>query len=66
VTEAPRFSRKTKLAEILREIGQRRNVYPRLVSKGEMRKAEADMLIEIMLDIARDYERAINRPKEEH
>jgi hypothetical protein len=63
VTDAPRYSRTAKLAEIRREIGQRRNVYPRLVSSGKMRQSEADMLIDIMVDVARDYERALNREK---
>jgi hypothetical protein len=38
----------TQIAEVRREIGKRREVYPRLVGKGSMRQAEADLLISHM------------------
>lgn len=37
-----------QIAEVGREIGLRRNVYPGFVSRGKMRQAEADMHIDVM------------------
>lgn len=37
-----------QIAEVEREIGKRRQAYPRLVSQGHMRRAEADYAIAAM------------------
>lgn len=49
------FSRLEKLNEALREIAQRRRVYPRLVSAGKMTQAQADRQTAVMQAIAEDY-----------
>jgi hypothetical protein len=43
-----KISLASQIAEVRREIGKRREVYPRLVGKGSMREAEADLLISNM------------------
>lgn len=50
-----RFSRPEKHAAALRELRQRRRVYPRLVGRGRMTQADADRQIAIMEEIANDY-----------
>lgn len=40
----------------LRELGQRRHVYPKLVASGRMTQAEADYQIAVMDAIRADYE----------
>ncbi len=35
----------SQILEVEREIAKRRQVYPRLVAKGDMRQAEAELLI---------------------
>lgn len=55
------FSNAEKLAEVEREIAQRKRVYARLVAQGKLRQATADKQMEIMCDIARDYR---NKAKE--
>jgi len=63
------YSLETKLAEIEYEIKMRRRVYPNRVLTRRMKQGEADMRIDIMESIARDYENAIERrniePKEQ-
>jgi hypothetical protein len=49
------FTRAELLREALREIGQRRRVYPRLISQGKLRQADADRQIALMQAIADDY-----------
>jgi len=49
------FTREEKLKEIAREIVLRRAVYGRKVERGEMKQADADRRIGIMLEIAKDY-----------
>lgn len=49
------FSREEKLKEIAREIALRRSVYRRKIARHEMKPEEAEMRIDIMLSIARDY-----------
>ena len=49
------FSRLEKLNEALREIAQRRRVYPRLIVAGKMTQAQADRQMAIMQAIAADY-----------
>jgi hypothetical protein len=38
----------SQIREAEREVAKRREVYPRLVAKGSMRQAEADLLISYM------------------
>lgn len=38
----------SQILEVEREIQKRRQVYPRLVAKGDMRQAEAELLIDRM------------------
>jgi hypothetical protein len=49
------FSAQQKHRELMREIGQRENVYPRLVASGRVGQAAADRQLAIMRAIARDY-----------
>ena len=49
------FTADDKRAAILREIEQRKRVYPRLVERGTMTQAFADRQIQIMAAIACDY-----------
>ncbi len=51
------WSATEKLAEIEREIGMRKRVYPREVQGGRMTQAEADRRLSIMEAIAQDYRR---------
>jgi hypothetical protein len=37
-----------QIAEVKRELGQRRSVYPRLVASGSVSRARADRQVEIM------------------
>lgn len=64
MSDGPKFTRQMKLNEIRREIEMRQRVYPRRVGQKKMRQAEADLAIALMEDIARDYERAINRTED--
>jgi hypothetical protein len=57
------YSHETKLAELRYEIKMRKQVYPSSVIANRMRQSVATMKIEIMEEIARDYERAIDRRK---
>jgi hypothetical protein len=49
------FTRAELRREALREIGQRRRVYPRLISQGKLRQADADRQIALMQAIADHY-----------
>jgi hypothetical protein len=49
------FTTAEKLAEIDRELKERRRVYVRLVASGKLRKADADRQLLIMLAIRADY-----------
>jgi len=49
------FSAQQKYREVMREIGQRENVYPRLVANGKLSQASADRQLAIMHAIAQDY-----------
>lgn len=60
-----KFSLSQQIEEVERELGQRRNVYPRLVSSGKMRQSIADYQTERLeavkrtLEWLRDNEEAI-------
>ena len=60
--DAPRdFTAQQKHREIMREIGQRENVYPRLVAQGRLHPDTAARQIAIMRAIAQYYaERHLN------
>lgn len=47
-----------KLRELRREIGQRENVYPRLVAAGKLTQQKADRQMAILRAIAEDYAEA--------
>lgn len=49
------FTDKDKHDAAVREVKQRKRVYPRLVGDGRMSQAEADRQIAIMQAIADDY-----------
>lgn len=49
------FTNDEKRKAVLREISQRRHVYPKLVAKGTMTQAQADWQIAIMVEIEADY-----------
>lgn len=55
-TEHREYSAQQKHRELMREIGQRENVYPRLVANGKLSQAAADHQLAIIRAIARDYE----------
>lgn len=46
-----RHSYQVMIAEVSREIRKRREVYPRLVDKGKMRRSEMEELIAIMQSV---------------
>jgi hypothetical protein len=50
------FSYDEKRKAALRELGQRKHVYPRLVAAGKMSRSEANYQIAIMDAIREDYE----------
>lgn len=55
--DAPRdFTAQQKHREIMREIGQRENVYPRLIAAGKLAPSAAERQVAIMQAIARDYQ----------
>ena len=54
------FTSRDKQREALREIGQRRRVYFRLVSEGRMKADDAEQRIQIMSEIANDYGRLVD------
>jgi ribosome-binding protein aMBF1 (putative translation factor) len=58
------FEQKAKAA--LREVNKRKQVYPGYVERHRMSQRKADYEIAIMIEIAADYERAVERarPKE--
>lgn len=60
-----KFSSKEKAEAARREAGYREHVYPRRVSEGKMRGEFARRQIELMKEIAEDYERqdAQDRPQ---
>jgi hypothetical protein len=58
------YSFETKLAEVLHEIKMRKQVYPGSVAARRMTQSQAEMKIDIMEEIAADYERAIERRME--
>jgi len=60
-----KFSNKEKAEAARREAGYREHVYPRRVSDGKMRGDFARRQIELMKEIAEDYERrdAEDRPQ---
>ena len=62
-TSANRRSLTAQIACVEREIGMRRNVYQRKVSRGELRAAEADYMIGDMLAV-RDTLRWLERNAE--
>ena len=66
MTDKPKFSISTKLAELEREIKMREDVYGRMSfpNRTWRSKSEADMATEIMKDIAEDYRRAMARKGE--
>ena len=49
------FTNDEKRKAALRELSQRRHVYPRLVAAGKMTQAEADRQIALMTEIEADY-----------
>jgi hypothetical protein len=50
-----------KLKAVERELSLRKQVYPGSVKVGRMKQADADYQIDVFEEIARDYERAIER-----
>lgn len=54
---AAKFSNKEKAEAARRELGYREHVYPRRVSDGKMRDTFARRQIDLMKEIAEDYER---------
>jgi hypothetical protein len=56
MTERTEFTAAEKRRECLREIGQRENVYPRLVAAGKLTADRAARQISILRAIAADYE----------
>lgn len=60
-----KFSNKEKAEAARREVGYREHVYTRRVSEGKMRGEVARHQIELMKEIAEDYERldAEDRPQ---
>lgn len=50
------FTAQQKYREIMRELGQRENVYPRLIAGGKLDQASADRRMAILRAIANDYE----------
>ncbi len=51
------FTSREKQKAATREVGYRQHVYPRRVSDGKMKQADADKQIAIMQEIADDYAR---------
>lgn len=56
-----RFSHHAKMSEAMREVGKRRAVYPKLVASGKLDHGKSLELIDIMDEIAADYEAAYKR-----
>lgn len=55
-TDQPReFTREEKLKAVAREIALRRIAYPRRVEARQMKQADADYQLAIMVAIAKDY-----------
>lgn len=50
------FTAVQKRREIVRELKLRQRVYPRWIEAGKLSEAEARRQIDIMTEIARDYE----------
>lgn len=57
------FSDIDKLAEVKRELAQRRRVYPRLIEAGKMSPATADRQIAILESVQVDYEARVEGAK---
>jgi hypothetical protein len=55
------FTNKQKLAEIRRELALRARVYPERIALGRMTLEEGERFVAIMLAIANDYERLIEK-----
>jgi hypothetical protein len=51
-----RFSLDSQIAEVKREIAQRRSVYPRLVTQRQMSADRADMQVSLMESVLRTLE----------
>jgi hypothetical protein len=51
------FTAKEKCLEAMREVKMRRRVYPRWIEEGHISQDVADRRIEIMQQIAEDYEK---------
>lgn len=56
-----RFTHEEKSNEATREAGRRRRVSAKLIDEGKMTKTEADRLVDLMDEIAEDYEGAHKR-----
>lgn len=56
MAEQAKYTAKVKMHEAQREVAMRRRVYPRWVEAGRMNQANADRQIEVMQEIATDYE----------
>lgn len=54
--EAPRLPLRDKLAELRRELGYRRHVYPKLIEEGRLSQATADRQLALLEAITADYE----------
>ena len=54
-----------KLAEVLRELDHRLNVYPFRVKMKVMRQEEADRRLAILMAIARDYRKILDATESE-
>ncbi|HYF48850.1 MAG TPA: hypothetical protein VEJ63_05570 [Planctomycetota bacterium] len=52
-----RFTAEEKVAELRREIAMRVAVYPKLIMTGKLRGEDAERRIEILREIAIEYER---------
>lgn len=50
------FTAQQKHRAIIRELGQRENLYPRLIASGKLAASAAERQLEVLRAIARDYE----------
>ena len=50
------FTAEEKYKAAMREVGQRRKVYPNIIMRGNMTREQADYQIAVMEAIAADYE----------
>lgn len=51
----PAFNEYEKLAELKRELAMRKEVYPGLIRKGRLDRAEGERRISLIEDMIRDY-----------